>query len=361
MIINPNITQTPENVPFQTIPIDYFPKGGGFWLQLSEGLDKGKNLFFRDSTHGEGDPECTLVFVHGNPECSYTYRIIIKSLISTVKKTFRIINMDHIGFGLSDFASYQMVCKDHSKNLLQLIKNLNLNNVTLIVHDWGGPIGIAAFLEQPERVSNLIILNSTVFPLSKDGKTYKNYPITWLGWARGPYIIPNHFWGSFSSYAVFLKPSKPLKILLGMLKYFILAEWNIFPIDNIIARKTYRLQFQNKMNILSSKRLVLQTPYWGHGKIYKEPHLGKRDTREFYQFIQDNIKKLWGPKGLNIGVGLIFGGWDAVCKKSVIQQWLKHLPQIKGHIKIFKNEGHFIQENKPKEIAEMIIELTNLK
>ncbi|MFX0058981.1 MAG: alpha/beta fold hydrolase [Candidatus Hodarchaeota archaeon] len=358
---NSFISQKPGNTPIGGIPLDYFPRNCGFWLNLYEGLDKGKKLFFRDSVHGNGDPESTIVFVHGNPECSYTYRKIIKSLINKAKKPFRLINMDHLGFGLSDQATYEMVCMDHSKNLFQLIKTLDLNNVTLIIHDWGGPIGIGAFLKEPERLSNLIILNSTVFPISKEGKTYNNYPISWLGWARSPYIIPNHFWGSLSSFTIFLKPLKPIHILLRMLKYLILAEFNIYPNDELIPRKLFRLQFRSKLNILSSKRLVLQTPHWGHGNVYREPHFGRRSTKQFYQFIQNNIGKFWGLKGQNVGVRLVFGSWDAVCKKSVISQWLENLPQLKGYVKIFKNESHFIQETKPNYIAELILEITNLK
>jgi len=192
-----NISQTPGNTPINVIPLDYFPEKCGFWLELYEGPDKGKKLFFRDSSHGNNGPQKTILFVHGNPECSCTYRKIIKHLIDTAKKPFRIINVDHIGFGLSDRASYQMVCMDHCKNLIQLVNTLNLKNVTLIVHDWGGPIGIGTFIKEFERLSNLVILNSTVFPFPNEGKTYKNYPISWLGWARGPYIIPNRLWGSF--------------------------------------------------------------------------------------------------------------------------------------------------------------------
>ncbi len=121
-------------------------------------------MFYRDSTHGSGNPDNTILFVHGNPECSYTYRDVIKHTINSSKKPFRIVAMDHIGFGLSDQASFEMVCMDHAKNLLELIEHLDLKNVTLIIHDWGGPIGIGAFLKDPGRRSNLVIFNSTVFP-----------------------------------------------------------------------------------------------------------------------------------------------------------------------------------------------------
>jgi len=201
-----SITQTPGNTPIKSIPADYFPEGCGFWYKLAEGLDANKKIFFRDSKHRSENPEKTLVFVHGNPENSYTYRKVINYVIEYAKKPFRIVAMDHIGFGLSDQATYEMVCMDHADNLLKLVKFLDLRNVTLVVHDWGGPIGIGAFLKVPDRVNNLIILNSTVFPIPKIGLTYENYPDKWLNWAKGPKLIPNRFWGSFAAFSIFCKP-----------------------------------------------------------------------------------------------------------------------------------------------------------
>ncbi len=94
-------------------------------------------MFYRDSNHGKGKLKNTIVFVHGNPESSYTYRKVIDHLINSAKKPFRIVAMDHIGFGLSDQASFEMVSMDRANNLFQLIKHLELKRVTLIIHDWG--------------------------------------------------------------------------------------------------------------------------------------------------------------------------------------------------------------------------------
>ncbi|MHA2290147.1 MAG: alpha/beta fold hydrolase, partial [Promethearchaeota archaeon] len=168
MVDNKVIKSLPSNTPIKNVPIDYYPDGCGNWYEIVEGNDAGKKMFFRDSKHGAGDPESTIVFVHGNPECSYTYRGVIEHLVNKAKKPIRIVAMDHIGFGLSDQASYEMVCMDHAQNLIQLIRYLDLHNVTLIIHDWGGPIGIGAFLKIPEHVVNLVILNSTVFPMPQE-------------------------------------------------------------------------------------------------------------------------------------------------------------------------------------------------
>ena len=213
MVIKSNSNSIPSNSPVIIIPSDYYPEGCGFWYELGEGMDAGKKMFFRDSTHGNKDPEETIVFVHGNPESSYTYRNVIDHIIKTAKRPFRIIAMDHIGFGLSDQASFEMVCMDHASNLSQLIKHLDLNKVTLIIHDWGGPIGIGAFLKVPDRVSNLIILNSTVFPFPVSGLTYENYPLKQFSWANTPKMIPNNLWGAFASFSIFYNPEDPQELV----------------------------------------------------------------------------------------------------------------------------------------------------
>ena len=354
------ISQTPGNTPLKNFPPDYFPEGCGYWIVLTEGLDANKKMFYWDKTYGNGTPEKMIVFVHGNPENSYTYRKVIKNIVESAKKPFRIVAMDHIGFGLSDQATYQMVCMDHAENLSQLIKHLDLNNITLIIHDWGGPIALGAFLKEPKRVSNLIILNNSVFPMPQTGITYQNYPGTWLNWASGPKLIPNRLWGAFAAFVIFLKPMNQRKIFRKMIFSILAKEIGIFQKNKKTPQKVFRKQFKSKSNALSSKRLVRQTPLWGYGNEYIEPQLGKRDTSPFYRFIQNKINDTWGPIGQNIGVRAILGQWDPLAKKEVIKQWLTHLPQLKGHIKLFKDVGHFIEENKPKEIANEIIKVSKL-
>ena len=361
-----NLNSIPSNSPVSSVPSDYFPQGCGFWYELTEGMDAGKKVFYRDSNHGKGDLENTIVFVHGNPESSYTYREVIKYLINSAKKKkpFRLVAMDHIGFGLSDQATIEMICKDHADNLLQLIRHLDLNNVTLIIHDWGGPIGIGAFLKVPERVSNLVILNSTVFPMPKTGLRYdKNYPVKGFVWSKFPKIIPNDFWGAFASFAIFYNPDDPQELVENIPNMLTLArEGDGAIVENeTIPQKFFREQFSSEANVMSSKRLVLQTPVWGHGNVYKEPTLGERDTTPFYHFIQDNISKYWGSDGQNIGVRAVLGKWDPSAKDEVIEQWIENLPQLEGHVKEFEKAGHFIEEIEPEAIANAIIDVAGLK
>lgn len=361
MNLEKTIDTSPGNTPVRDVPPDYYPQGHGFWFMLPEGPDAGKKLFFHDSNYGPGKPERTIVFVHGNPESSYTYRKIIKKIVCSHSTPLRIVAMDHIGFGLSDQASFEMVSMDHADNLLHLIRHLNLQKVTLVIHDWGGPIGIGAFLKEPERVENLIILNSTVFPMPNQGYTYRNFPIPWLGWFMTPIIIPDRFWGSFAAYAIYRTPAKPLVILAQMVLFLALSEVGILPENEKTARMVYKEQFRSKTNARSSKRLVKQSAVWGHGNKYSEPVLGERDTAPFYRFIQDNISKFWGAKGQNIGVRYASGQWDPLGKDSVIEQWLSELPQLRGNIKTFEGVGHFVEEVRSDEIAEVILDVADAK
>lgn len=349
-----------SNSPIKNIPKNYCPEGDGFWFTIKKGIDKGKKMFYRTSNILGNNPDKCIVFVHGNPECSYTYRKVIKDIIENTNNPCQIVSMDHIGFGLSDQASHEMVCMDHADNLLQLIRELDLQNVSLVVHDWGGPIGIGAFLNDPERVSNLVLLNTTVFPIPKMGMTFQNYPISWLGWCYTPYIIPDRFWGDFAAYAIFTSPNKPLPLLSNMIKSITLMELEIYQESHSEAQRVFKEQFKSKMNVKSSKRLVMQTKTWGYGNLYRDGVLGKRSTSEFYQSIQDSISSLWGPNGSNIGVSGIIGRWDPLGQNAVINQWISNLPQLVGNMRVSKNVGHFIEEQKHRTIAEEILDIANL-
>lgn len=354
------VVTTKGTTPVKNVPADYYPAGRGYWFVIQEGLDKGKKMFFRDSVHGTGTPVKTIVFVHGNPEASYIYRKTIQELIAKAKKPFRLVAMDHIGFGLSDQATYEMVCMDHARNLRQLIRHLDLKNVTFVIHDWGGPTGVGAFIKEPHRVSNLVITNTTVFPMPETGFTYTNYPISWLPWSSMPTVIPNRAFGYYASFAIFTEPSGAFSIIGGFIIHALKLQFGFYPEKERTAVKLFTEQFQSKTNVASSIRLIRQSAVWASGNKYEEPTLGTRDTGPFYRYIQDNIKKLWGPGGRNIGVRMVVGRWDPTGKDEVIKQWRENLPQLDGHVQTFENVCHFIEEVKYKEIADAIIDVSKL-
>jgi haloalkane dehalogenase len=111
---------------------------------------------------GGGRP---LVFVHGNPSWSFEFRHLIEAL----RKDFRCIAVDHIGFGLSSKTTTEEGDpRQHALRLRALLEHLGLTDITLVVGDWGGPIGLDFAVAHPERVAGLVIFNSWAWPVNGD-------------------------------------------------------------------------------------------------------------------------------------------------------------------------------------------------
>lgn len=103
---------------------------------------------------GAGD---VILFVHGNPTWSFEHRRLIKHF----RTTFRCIAPDHIGFGLSDKPyDVSYLPQFHAENLARFIDALGLKNITFVLHDWGGPIGMSYALDHPGNVKRIIAYNS---------------------------------------------------------------------------------------------------------------------------------------------------------------------------------------------------------
>ena len=103
-----------------------------------------------------------LLMVHGNPTWSFYWR----RLVRTLRGEFRVVVPDHIGCGLSDkpvAGEYPYRLGRRIEDLVRLIETLDLTNVTLLVHDWGGAIGLGAAGRLPERVAGQVIFNSGSF------------------------------------------------------------------------------------------------------------------------------------------------------------------------------------------------------
>lgn len=320
---------------------------------IPKGKDAGKRLFFSDYQVGEGQAEQTFVFVHGNPESSYTFRHIRDALLAT-KRNFRLVAMDHIGFGLSDRATYEMIDMHHAENLRQLVQYLNLKQVSLVAHDWGGPIGIGAFLSESNRVDRLVVMNTTVFPMPNDGMTYANYPITWFSWCKTAERIPDKLWGGLAAYVVsHAKPQGTIRFLTKTAEY--VAKHASHQIPKNTSEYVWSQMLRDDMNARSSKRNVRQTPVWGHGYSYVDKQHGKQSNHDFFKMIQTCLPREWGPKGRRIPVIGHFGQWDPCGKESVIAQWLDALPQMQGNLYRYPDVGHFVEESKGEEIAASLL------
>jgi haloalkane dehalogenase len=108
---------------------------------------------------GEGPP---VLLVHGEPTWSYLWRHLIPPLRDA---GFRCIAPDHAGFGRSDkptdlgWYSYDR----HTALLADLVERLDLHGATVVVHDWGGPIGLRVAVEQPERIDRIVVMDTGLF------------------------------------------------------------------------------------------------------------------------------------------------------------------------------------------------------
>lgn len=115
----------------------------------------GRRLHYVDE--GVGPP---IVFLHGNPTWSFYYRELIRGL----RDHHRVIVPDHMGCGLSDKPwDYPYTLSTHVANLERLMDALDLRDVTLSVHDWGGAIGMGWAVRHVERVRRLVVFNTAAF------------------------------------------------------------------------------------------------------------------------------------------------------------------------------------------------------
>jgi haloalkane dehalogenase len=139
--------RTPESAFVDLPGYDYAPHYVDF---------EGMRMHYLDE--GSGDP---ILLMHGEPTWSYLYRRMIPPLTSR----FRVIAPDYLGFGRSDKPveiedyTYDL----HVASIQALVERLDLRSVTVVVQDWGGPIGLRVAAEAQERFARLVVLNTGLF------------------------------------------------------------------------------------------------------------------------------------------------------------------------------------------------------
>lgn len=138
----------------------------------------GANMHYVDE--GEGP---ALLLMHGNPTYSFLYR----ELITGLQNTFRCIAIDYPGFGLSTASpGYRFTPAEHADVIEKLVKQLDLTGITMMVQDWGGPIGFAVATRNPDRFSAFVIGNTWAWPKSDLGTQVFSRT---LGGPIGRYLI----------------------------------------------------------------------------------------------------------------------------------------------------------------------------
>jgi haloalkane dehalogenase len=122
---------------------------------------------------GAGEP---VVMLHGNPTWSFYYR----DLVLALRDRYRCIVPDHIGCGMSDKPGddrYTYTLESRVNDLEALLDSLDVRaGITLVVHDWGGMIGMAYATRHPERIKRLVVMNTSAFHLPK------SKPFPWPLW-----------------------------------------------------------------------------------------------------------------------------------------------------------------------------------
>jgi len=118
----------------------------------------GARIHYVDEGVGE-----TILLLHGNPAWSFLYRKIVAGL----KREFRCVALDYPGYGMSSAPSgYLFTPREHSAMLERFVDRLELTDLTLMVQDWGGPVGLGLAGRRPELLHRLIIGNTFAWPLN---------------------------------------------------------------------------------------------------------------------------------------------------------------------------------------------------
>ena len=136
---------------------------------------------------GSGEP---VLFVHGTPTWSFEWRHVIRAL----RANWRCIAPDLMGFGLSDRPrEFSYTPEAHAEALAEFVRRLDPGPLTLVVHDYGGPIGLPVCLRDPERVTRLVLINTWMWSFRGDAGMERKARV-----AGGPVGRWLYRWANFS-------------------------------------------------------------------------------------------------------------------------------------------------------------------
>jgi haloalkane dehalogenase len=163
-----DFTPSPELYPFESR-----------WLESSAG-----RVHYVDE--GQGQP---ILMCHGNPTWSFLYRNVIRAL----RGRFRCIAVDYLGFGLSERpAGYGYTAAEHATVVGELVRALDLSDLIVMGHDWGGPIGTSVASSDPGRVSGLVLGNTWFWPVDRRGRIFSRImsspPLQWAILKRNLFV-----------------------------------------------------------------------------------------------------------------------------------------------------------------------------
>ena len=262
---------------------------------------QGHNLSFLDQGQGK-----VIVMLHGNPTWSFYYR----NLVNLLQDDYRVIVPDHMGCGLSDKPQdYSYTLKTHIDNLETLLAELSIEKFSLVVHDWGGAIGMGLALRCPERLESIVVLNTAAFRSEK-------IPLR-IGICRVPLLgdlIVRGFNG-FARGAVTMAVTYKMKPTV--------ARAYLKPYDS----------WANRVALLRFVQDIPLTPKDGSWQNLVEIENG------LVQFQNTPMLILWG-------------GNDFCFTRHFYEEWLQRFPGAASHF--FPDAGHYVLEDALERIAPLV-------
>ncbi len=259
---------------------------------------------------GAGAP---VVMLHGNPSWSFYYR----NLVLTLRDRYRCIVPDHIGCGLSDKPDddrYDYTLSRRVDDLELLLDTLGVTeNITLVVHDWGGMIGMAFAVRHPERIARLVILNTGAFHLPET----KPFPL-------GLRICRNTVLGT---------------LLVRGFNLFSVAASYVGCKRNPMSpklRSLYQLPYNSWHNRIATLRFVQDIPLSPGDRGY-----------DLVSAVSDGIGQF-----SSLPILILWGELDFVFDRHFLAEWQQRFPAAELHS--YPDCGHYILEDAKEEVVPLI-------
>jgi cis-3-alkyl-4-acyloxetan-2-one decarboxylase len=259
---------------------------------------------------GSGEP---VIMVHGNPSWSFYYR----NLVLALRDRYRCIVPDHIGCGFSDKPGddrYDYTLARRVDDLERLVDHLGLSEkITLVLHDWGGMIGMAYAVRHPERIKRLVLLNTAAFHLPEE--------------KRFPYALKlcrNTRLGAF-----LVRGCNAFSLAAS----FVGCKRNPLPAK---LRRAYRLPYDSWQNRIATLRFVQDIPL----------AVGDRNY-ELVSAVAAGLAQFG-----DLPMAIFWGELDFVFDCSFLAEWQRRFPKAEVHR--YPDAGHYILEDAAAEVVPLI-------
>lgn len=266
----------------------------------------GVGMSYLDEGPGSGGAGETFLMVHGNPTWSFYYR----GLVRAFSDQHRCVVPDHVGSGLSDKPQdYPYTLATHIENLERLVAHLGLRDVTLVVHDWGGAIGMGWATRHPELVRRFVVLNTAAFRSQRIPPSIDICRVPGLG-----------------------------ALLIRGLNAFARAA-TIRAVHRRMApevKRGYVRPYDSWRNRIGNLRFVQDIPM--HGRIPSWPVLVE---------IEQKLPALREKPML-----ICWGGRDFCFDDTFLLGWRERFPEAEVHR--FADAGHYVLEDAGPEVAELV-------